>query len=242
MTIRRDRETGSRSGNPETHPLADARLYLIVPPPDDVVLAASGVRATSGTEDPFARWLHRIAAAVRGGVDVVQLRFKRKATRHVVAAAAKLKPTLAASGALLIVNDDVAAAREAGADGVHLGQRDGSVRAARAELGSGALIGVSTHSLEQAVEAERQGADYLGFGAMFDTRTKDEIELVGPAALAAVVARVRVPVFAIGGIDASNVRQIVDHGGERIAVSGAILSAKDPESAARELRARLRAI
>ncbi len=215
----------NRHGEERARALAATRLYLVAQPP--VTLR----------REELSRFCERIGAAVRGGVGIVQLRAKEAPTRDVVRLAAELKPWL--EGALLIVNDDIEAACSSGADGVHLGQGDASVATARAKLGRDALVGVSTHTLGQAKVAASKGADYLGFGAMFDTATKAKIELVGPPALRPVVSSVEIPVFAIGGITCANVDLIVQQGGDRIAVSQAILGARDCESAARELLARL---
>lgn len=167
----------------------------------------------------------------------MQIRWKLAATVDVVQALTELKAALADTSTLIIVNDDLDAARTA--DGVHLGQDDAPYATARERLGEAALIGVSTHSRAEALAAESMGADYIGCGAMFETTTKRDTRLRGPALLEEVTAVVSIPVFAIGGIAAGNVDAIVRAGGRRIAVSSAILQAADPERAARELKARL---
>lgn len=220
MTIRHLEETRRR--------IAAAQLYLIAGPPSD------------GGDSGMRDWVGRIRSACEGGVEIVQLRFKERSTSEVVQAAAKLKSIREEFGVVLIVNDDVEAAREAGADGIHVGQDDLPIEVVRERLGDRALIGVSTHSLDQAIEAERRGADHLGFGAMFDTTTKSKLELVTPLALGPVLRRVRIPVFAIGGIRADNLDSILATGARRIAVSSAILGARDPRVAAAELSSRLR--
>lgn len=184
-------------------------------------------------------WLDRIEAAVRGGVEVVQLRWKDASTEDRAAAMTALRDRLG-SRALLIVNDDVAAAARGAADGVHLGQTDESISTARERLGPEVLIGISTHSVAEARAAQRAGADYLGCGAMFETRTKPGATRGGPELAGAVARAVDLPVFAIGGIDASNLLSVVAAGCRRAAIGSAILDASDPEAAARTIRGLLR--
>lgn len=220
----------NRHGSKRRRRLASARLYLIAGGPE-----TAGEELDSSR--PRADWIDPIVAAVRGGVDLVQIRWKGAATVDVVQALAELKSALAGSEALIVVNDDLEAARDA--DGVHLGQEDAPYPAARERLGEGALIGISTHSRAEALAAQSMGADYIGCGAMFETTTKRDTRRRGPALLEEVTPVVSIPVFAIGGIDAGNVDAIVRAGGRRIAVSSAILQSPDPERAARELKARL---
>jgi len=184
------------------------------------------------------------AAAVRGGVDVVQVRWKGASTGELRALTEAVDRAIASSGALLFVNDDVDLAREAEAvDGVHVGQGDVSVGEARRLLGAGKLFGLSTHSVAQVHAAAAAGvADYLGFGAMFDTSTKQQPRVIGPELLARVRDVGDVPIFAIGGITLDNIDELTRRGCGRAAVSGAIVNAADPEQAARELRARLEVV
>lgn len=210
------------------HRIAAAHLYLIAGPPRD------------GSDSEMQDWVRRIRSACEGGVEIVQLRFKERSTSEVVQAAAKLKAIREEFGVVLIVNDDVEAAVASGVEGVHVGQDDLPIEAVRERVGSRMQIGVSTHSLDQAIDAERRGADHLGFGAMFETATKSKLELVSPLALGPVLRRVRIPLFAIGGIRAGNLDSILATGARRIAVSSAILEAPDPRTAAAELSRRLR--
>lgn len=211
--------------------LALARLYLIVDGPS---------RKRRGAVEAAIRslWADRVEAAVRGGVDVVQLRWKGADTDSIVAAATTLRDRLG-ERTLLIVNDDLEAAMRGEVDGVHLGQADGSAVAARARLGSDRLLGVSTHSVSEAVAARSAGADYLGCGAMFATRTKPGATVGGPALAGEVCRAVPLPVFAIGGIDSRNIAAVLAAGCPRVAVGSAIIDASDPECAAREIRAAL---
>jgi len=180
-----------------------------------------------------------VAAALASGVRLVQYRRKGALTRAAVAEARALAALCTRHGALLIVNDRADLAALAGADGVHAGQDDLPVAEARRVLGPDAWVGVSCHSVAEAEAAARDGADYLGFGAVFGTRTKaDAGPARGVAALAEVCRAVALPVFAIGGISAENVAQVRAAGAAGAAVIAAVLGAPDPGAAAAGLVAR----
>ncbi len=171
-------------------------------------------------------------AAVGGGASIVQVRWKNRPTAEVAAFAAKLRAEVG-DAALVVVNDDVDAALAAGADGVHVGQDDAPIERVRARAGDRLLVGVSTHSLAQAIAVKEAGADLIGIGAMFATATKTAPVVIGPAALEGLPAEIgALPVFPIGGIDASNVNELVRRGVRRAAVSRAITHADDPRAAA----------
>ncbi len=139
-------------------------------------------------------------------------------------------------GGTFIVNDRVDVAQAVGADGVHLGQEDLPLADARKILGSDKLIGISTHNLTQALEAEAGGAGYIGFGPIFPTTTKEHPHpVVGVAGLRAVRAKVRIPIVAIGGINAKNVREVVAAGADCCAVISAVLASPDPQAAIADL-------
>ncbi len=195
--------------------IEDARLYLVVGARPDVV-----------------------AAALRGGVDVVQLRMKDAADGEVVAAGRELRRLCDAHGALLVVNDRPDLALGCSADGVHVGQEDVSVAEARRVVGPERIVGLSTHSPEQIAVAS--GADYIGVGPVFETPTKPGRPAVGLELVRDAARSARMPWFAIGGIDAANVGDVLAAGATRIAVVRAIADAPDPEAAARELASRLR--
>ena len=179
-----------------------------------------------------------VAAAVRGGVTAVQLREKDCTTREFVALARRLKQIVAPAGVPLIVNDRVDVALAAGADGVHLGQSDMDCREARRLLGPNAIVGLSVETLEQAKEAATLPVDYLGAGPIFPTATKaDAARAWGLDRLAVLRGQTAQTLVAIGGIDASNARQAIGAGADGIAVVSAICGARDPEGAARQLRA-----
>ncbi|HVR76592.1 MAG TPA: thiamine phosphate synthase, partial [Planctomycetota bacterium] len=180
-----------------------------------------------------------VAEAVDAGVDCVQLREKGPSDREILRSARALRDITARRGVLFIVNDRPDIAIRAAADGVHLGQEDLPVAEVRALLEKKMLVGVSTHSVDQALAAEREGADYIGVGPMFPTLTKEAGPLLGPPGLRAVLAAVRLPAFAIGGINGSTVHSIREAGGTRVAISSAILAATDIAAEVAALRTAL---
>jgi thiamine-phosphate pyrophosphorylase len=210
-----DLQPGQLSSS-ETRCRLPGGVYLILDP------------AVAGT-----RSLEEIARlALRQGVRAFQLRLKTPDSGEFYDIASKLAPVIQAAGALFIVNDRCDVALAVGADGVHLGQDDLPWAEARALLGPRMLIGVSTHDLAQAVESEAVGADYIGFGPIFPTRTKSHPHaVVGIEQLREVRARVRLPIVAIGGINAANIRAVTDAGSEAPAVLSAVLAAPDPAQA-----------
>jgi thiamine-phosphate pyrophosphorylase len=177
-----------------------------------------------------------IDAALRGGVDVVQLRDKDISDAELVAASVAFRRACDAHGALFVLNDRPDLVDACGADGVHVGQDDTPVAEARALVGPDRLVGLSTHSRAEMDAAE--DVDYLGVGTIFATPTKAE-DAVGLELVRVAAEAVRVPWFAIGGIDLSNVHLVAAAGAHGVAVVRAIRDAGDPQSAARELRAAL---
>ena len=195
--------------------LFDARLYLVCDAQSDAFLEA----------------------ALRGGVDVVQLRMKDAGDDAIYGAAERFARLCARHRALFVVNDRPDLAAAVGADGVHLGQDDGPVSAARERLGPERLIGLSTHTPAQ-IEAAGGGAvDYIGVGPIHQTPTKPGRPAGGLELVADAAAHARVPFFAIGGLDAAGAPEVRAAGGRRIAVVRALTEAEDPAAAAGELRA-----
>jgi thiamine-phosphate pyrophosphorylase len=174
--------------------------------------------------------------ALAAKVRTFQLRMKTPETGAFYEMAAVLCPLVQGDGGTFIVNDRCDVALAVGADGIHLGQEDLPLADARAFLGREKLIGVSTHNLTQALEAEAGGADYLGFGPIFPTTTKENPEpVVGVVGLREVRARVRIPIVAIGGITARNAAEVMAAGADAVAVVSAVLAAADPSAAIVEL-------
>ena len=186
--------------------------------------------------DPRPDLASRVEAAVRGGVDVVQLREKR-AREELLSLAEELREICARGGALFTVNDDIELAQLSGAAGVHLGQEDEIPAKAREILGPDAIVGRSAGTVEEAREALREGADYLGVGTVFATPTKPDADVAGLSLVEEVVREgLPLPWFAIGGITLETAPEVAAAGAPGFAVVRAILDAEDPEAAARELR------
>jgi len=179
-------------------------------------------------------------AAFRGGADIVQLREKRLPPRELLPLARRLADAAHEHGALFIVNDRPDLALLSGADGVHVGQDDLPVREARRLLGPDRIVGATANTVALATQAEAEGADYIGCGAMFPTATKPGREAVGPQRLVDVCAAVRIPVFAIGGLDLGTLDAVLATGHRRVAVCQAIVAAPDVEAAARSFAETLR--
>jgi thiamine-phosphate diphosphorylase len=176
-----------------------------------------------------------MSQALAAGVRFFQYRNKSGTRREIYDTSLRLVLLARDTGALLIVNDHADIALAVDADGVHLGQDDLPIEHARILLGGRKLIGVSTHSPEQAKAAEGGGADYIGFGPIFRTSTKDAGPVQGIEGLSVIKRMVLVPIFAIGGITHANVDKVISAGADGVAVISAILSAPDRKTAAREM-------
>lgn len=171
--------------------------------------------------------------ALMRGVRWVQYREKERSRREIYEGAAKLRRITKDYNALFIVNDFVDIATCVNADGVHLGQDDLPLKEARKIIGKDRIIGISTHSLEQAIEAEKNGADYIGFGPVFHTLTKDAGKPRGIDILREVKNHTKIPVVAIGGINLENIRSVLDTGVDAVAIASAILSGNIGENTRR---------
>jgi thiamine-phosphate pyrophosphorylase len=174
--------------------------------------------------------LRLISGAVAGGATIVQLRGKAWTDREFLGAARRVQKLLRARRVPLIINDRADIARAAGAAGVHLGPSDLPAAAAREIVGAAAVIGVSVRSVREARAAERAGADYLGAGPVFATRSKDDAGApLGLEGLRRLRRAVRLPILAIGGLDAANAPAVIGAGADGLAVISAITAAADPE-------------
>lgn len=205
----------------------DLRLYALVDP-----------------QQCGGRDLAELASLVgRGGASLVQLRDKLGSTREMVEAARAIRARLAPLGVPLLINDRADVAFAAGADGVHLGQDDMAVEDARRLLGPQALIGLSIKTLDQAARAPLEHLDYVCIGGVFATASKDNPgPPIGIAGLQAILAKLRardgeLPIGAIAGINAGNAGAVIAAGADGVAVISALSLARDPQAAARELRA-----
>jgi thiamine-phosphate pyrophosphorylase len=166
--------------------------------------------------------------ALRGGVDIVQLRDKTSSKRLILEKAKALRELTRRYGALFVVNDHIDIAIASEADGVHLGQDDLPLEEARRILGPDPIIGISTHSIEEAREAEQGGADYIGVGPVYPTKTKSDV--VAPVTLSYVrqaASEIRIPFVAIGGIKLHNVDEVLEAGATRICAVSEIVGSAD---------------
>jgi thiamine-phosphate pyrophosphorylase len=165
---------------------------------------------------------------IEGGIDILQLRAKRESPQAILLMAREIAPICRQAGIPFILNDYPALVRESGADGAHIGQDDMSVKEARRLAGPNALIGKSTHSLEQAIITAAELPDYLGFGPLFATPTKPDYKPIGMAEIREVHDRVTLPVFCIGGIKESNLPEVIAGGARRVVIVSDLLQAPDP--------------
>ncbi len=199
--------------------LKDCKLYVIV---DRGVIKKRDV-------------LEIAKEALRGGADIIQLRDKSSGDGALLQYAKSIKRITKKYNRLFIINDRVDIARAVNADGVHLGQNDIPIEEARKILGK-KIIGISTHSLDEAKRAQRKGADYIGVGPIFKTTTKKKLVPIGPSILAKVRRRIDIPFFAIGGISLINVADAKKKGADRIAVASSAIKAKNIYPAVKRLR------
>ena len=172
-----------------------------------------------------------IEEAIKGGVKIVQLREKNISTKDFYEKALKVKEICKNYGALFIINDRLDIAQVVGADGVHLGQSDMPIEKAREILKDKFLIGATARNVEEAKRAELLGADYIGSGAIFGTSTKDNAKKLEMEELKKIVTSVKIPVFAIGGININNVSSLKNIGLQGICAVSGILSEKDCKKA-----------
>ncbi len=180
--------------------------------------------------------------AITGGADIIQLRDKESSAGEILKAGRAIRDLARRKKVPFIVNDRVDIAVALDADGVHLGQDDLPIEAARSILGKERLIGLSTHSLSQALDAQERGADYIGVGPVFSTPTKPDYRAVGIDLIKEVGDKIKIPFVVIGGIDESNIGEVLAAGARRVAVVRAVCDAEDVRSAAKRLKERLKDI
>ena len=176
---------------------------------------------------------------IDGGADAIQLREKTISDSEFISLAGEVRDITTKRGSLLIINDRVHIAREINADGVHLGQQDMSVLEARDIIGYEKIIGVSTHSVIQAKQAQKDGADYIAIGPIYPTKTKDYEPSVGIEVIREISGAVNIPFIAIGAITLDNLDEVLKAGASRIAVCSAIIGSKDIYSSTRQFKEKL---
>jgi thiamine-phosphate pyrophosphorylase len=205
--------------------LADALLYAII---DLGYVSAENAPGT-------------LEKLIAGGIDMVQLRGKNRSFDELSALAEKLLQLTMPATIPLIANDHAEIAQRAEVQGVHVGQDDASIEKVRAQIKRPIVVGKSTHSIEQAVAAEREGADYIGFGPIFSTPTKPDYSPIGLEQIREVHERVSIPIFCIGGIKSGNLAPVIAAGAKRVVIVSGLLQSSDPAAYARRVKEMLAA-
>jgi thiamine-phosphate pyrophosphorylase len=174
-----------------------------------------------------------VQKAILGGIKFLQYREKNLSPSDSYEIANALRRLTKEAGVTFVINDDVSLALSVDADGVHLGQDDLPLREARKVMGNRSLIGISTHSVQEALAAEKDGADYIGLGPIFSTATKKTRLPLGSDVIREVKSKVRIPIFAVGGISLENIEEVLEAGAAGVAVVSAILTSPDIEHTTR---------
>lgn len=178
--------------------------------------------------------LSDVKKAVEAGCKIIQYREKNKSTKGMIDEASEIR-RICSDRAIFLVNDRVDVALAVDADGVHIGQDDMPIETARKLLGPDKIIGLTVHNVDEAVEAEKNGADYVGLGSIFDTSTKkDAGKGIGPARIREVKNAIKVPVVAIGGINKENCRNVVENGADSLVAISAVICSDDVKKETRE--------
>lgn len=189
-------------------------------------------RAWTGTQT----LMEQVEAAIKGGATCIQLREKKLSEDEFLTEAVEMKKLCSRYGVPFIVNDNVEIAIKCGADGIHVGQKDMEAGNVRALVGDDMMIGVSTQTVEQALEAEAAGADYLGVGAVFGTTTKLDANAASIETLKEICVAVSIPVVAIGGINRANMMKLSGSGVDGVALVSAVFAAENIELECKALR------
>lgn len=179
------------------------------------------------------------AALCEGGVDLLQLRAKKLTLPEIEKLARLMHPITREYGVPLIINDHLEIAASIGSEGVHVGQDDDAVAKARAVVGPGVFVGKSTHSLAQAVAAQEEKADYIGFGPLYATGTKPDYVPIGLQDITAVHQQVNLPIFCIGGVNEERLPEILSAGARRVVVVSAFLLAPDVQAYVQKIKSAL---
>ena len=173
--------------------------------------------------------MDKIAQILKCGVKIIQYREKNKPAKEIIKTGMKIRQLCSIYGALFIVNDRIDIAKILDADGVHLGQDDIPINEARKILGNDKIIGISTHKPDDALEAQKAGADYIGVGPVFKTPTKPNATPVGLKYVKWVSENINIPFYAIGSIDVNNVQKVISSGANKIAVIRALMNVQNPD-------------
>jgi thiamine-phosphate pyrophosphorylase len=176
---------------------------------------------------------------VLGGVDLIQLRAKKQTLEQITILGHTMRDVIPSDGPLFILNDHpqlLGGIGGMGADGIHVGQDDLSVAEARAQAGTDVIVGKSTHALNQAIAAEKEGADYIGVGPIYATPTKPDYVPVGPKLIGQVRAAVRVPQFCIGGINEKTLAEVIAAGAQRVVIVSDLLKSADISAYCRRVK------
>ena len=180
-----------------------------------------------------------VTAMIDGGVDLIQLRAKKSSIEQVADLATRLHKITSQAEVPLIVNDRAEVCAQVAVEGVHVGQDDDSIATAREKAGRKIIVGKSTHRLDQARAAQKEAADYIGFGPIFATPTKPDYQPIGMADIKPVHADVVLPIFCIGGIKIDNLGEVMAAGAKRVAIVSGLLKAPDVAKYARGCKALL---
>ncbi|MFC7393893.1 thiamine phosphate synthase [Scopulibacillus cellulosilyticus] len=186
------------------------------------------------------QYMKKIKEALDGGISLLQLRAKHESSKVFYELAKELRDTAASYHVPLIINDRVDIALALDADGIHVGQDDLPASIVREIIGPDKILGVSCSTVEEAVKAEQDGADYLGVGSVFRTKTKGDATLIELDELTRIKEKVSIPVVAIGGITQDNVKELLDRNVDGVAVVSAILSQTDVKKAAEKLNDKMK--
>ncbi|AFK22518.1 thiamine phosphate synthase [Pyrococcus sp. ST04] len=179
--------------------------------------------------------IESVREALEGGATAIQLRIKNAPTKEMYEVGKEIRRLTTEYGALFFVDDRIDVALAVDADGVQLGPEDMPIKVAK-EIAPNLIVGASVYSLEEAVRAEKEGADYLGAGSVFPTKTKKDVKVIGIKGLRRIVENVKIPVVAIGGINIENAREVLRTGVAGIAVISAVMGAENVRKATEELR------
>lgn len=204
--------------------LKKSRLYVIVD------------REAAGT-NPLPKLAKKISAA---GADIIQLRDKTFEKKGLIKKAYLLQRYLKRRKTIFIVNDHLDVALLVNSDGLHLGQKDTPIKIARRFLGKDKIIGISCHNLKQALEAQKEGADYIGLGPVFATQTKPEYKPIGLGVMKKVAQNISIPCFALGDINRGNIGQVLSSGAKRVALCRAVLKSGNIPLAIKQFKTDLR--